>query len=123
MLVHRSAVQVSIPGVRAGSPRRSRRLAVLLACVLAATIIVGLGATSATAGRLAGSTLAALDVSTCPGGAQDAGWTLSTTTFDPAFYTPRLRRQRLSRATGAADRDGVPGDGREDRLAAVHPAL
>jgi hypothetical protein len=86
MLVDRSAVQVRIPGVRTGSPRRSRRLAALLACVLAATIVVGLSATTATAGQLGGSPLAALDLSTCPGGAQDAGWTLSTTTFDPAFY-------------------------------------
>ena len=86
MLVHRSAVQVTIPGVRTGSPRRSRRLAASLACMLAATIVVGLGATTATAGQFGGSPLAALDLSTCPGGAQDAGWTLSTTTFDPAFY-------------------------------------
>jgi trehalose/maltose hydrolase-like predicted phosphorylase len=86
MPASRSPLSSRIPAVRTGPSRRSRRLAILVACALAATIVTGLGSAAATAGPLGMPSLAALDVSSCPGGGSDAGWTLSTTTFDPAFY-------------------------------------
>jgi trehalose/maltose hydrolase-like predicted phosphorylase len=86
MLANRSVFPARIPGVRTGPSRRSRRLAAPLACVMAATIVVGLGYAGAAASPLGMSSPAALEVSSCPGGASDAGWILSTTTLDPAFY-------------------------------------
>jgi trehalose/maltose hydrolase-like predicted phosphorylase len=56
--------------------QRSLRLACLLACAMVAATLVSLGPTAAAA---------APAVSTCPGGGSDAGFTLSTTTFDPTF--------------------------------------
>jgi trehalose/maltose hydrolase-like predicted phosphorylase len=86
MLVDRAAVRAGIPGSRTCSPRRPRRLAALLACVLATIIVVGFGSFTPAAGRPFPSSPAVLDTSSCPGGAPDAGWTLSATAFDPAFY-------------------------------------
>jgi hypothetical protein len=85
MLLDRCAERAGIPGARTRPPRRPARLTAPLAGVLAAAIVVGLGANPA-AGRLGPSSPAVLDTSSCPGGASDVGWTLSTTTFDPAFY-------------------------------------
>jgi len=86
MLVDRAAVRAGIPGSRTCSPRRPRRLAALLACVLATIIVVGFGSFTPAAGRPFPSPPPVLDTSSCPGGAPDAGWTLSATAFDPAFY-------------------------------------
>jgi trehalose/maltose hydrolase-like predicted phosphorylase len=82
MAAYRFALPTRIPGVRSGPPRPSRWLAVVVACALAAAIV---GAAPIAAGPARASS-AALAVSSCPGGGSDAGWTLSTTTFDPAFY-------------------------------------
>jgi trehalose/maltose hydrolase-like predicted phosphorylase len=86
MAANRSVSPPSIPGARRRRRPRSRRLATLAAGVLAATVVVGLGPTTAVAGRPGALSPAVFEVSSCPGGGSDAGWTLSTTLFDPAFY-------------------------------------
>jgi trehalose/maltose hydrolase-like predicted phosphorylase len=86
MPANRSLLPVRTPSFRTGPPRHPRLLAALLACAMAATIVTGVGSTTAAAGPARTSSAAALDVSSCPGGGSDAGWTLSTTTFDPVFY-------------------------------------
>ncbi len=82
MAAYRFALPARVPVVRSGPPRPSRWRAAVVACALAVAIV---GAAPVAAGPARASS-AALAVSSCPGGGSDAGWTLSTTTFDPAFY-------------------------------------
>ena len=86
MMFRLTSTRVGQLGPRPSPRGRSRRLVGLLTCVMVVLGLVGLGpAATAAAASGAGRSFQREGVagSACPTG---GGWTLSTTTFDPAFF-------------------------------------
>ena len=75
------------PGPRSSPGGRPRRLVGLLTSVMVVLGLVGLGpVTTAASGAGRSPQTAGVAGSACPDAGADDGWTLSTTTFDPAFF-------------------------------------
>ena len=113
------------PAVFPALPRRRRRpLVPLVAGLLAVPTAVGLAIVPAVASApVTARAAAAATDSPCPQSQGSPAWELSTSTFDPAFSRhPFVGNGYLGQRV-AAQRHRLHGDRRQDRVAAVHPAL